>query len=554
MGFLCLAALASCTDDFDEINTDENGFLADEVSAKFFLTDTQFKLYSPDRFPYWRAHLIHADRYAGHFTFGHNSSWWADELCYDYNAGYTDATFGWMAGYLGNIKGFTDQVKEGAELENEYMYAMALIIKGLYYQMYTETFGMVQFTEAGQENILTPKYDTQDVVYQGILDDLDEAMAIIGSTERTGIGVDDAGENDIYCGGDLQQWKRLANTLKLRIGMRTIGAPGESFAANAISEALAAPLLDDASGSVVMKKDFVISQWAAAAYGDIWYNFGGGSDWTVSDVLINLLQENNDPRLAVYAKPAKGGSFSFIDNPETPDPNYQERLDFVIAKLDESGAEYTMTTVDGETILEVASGQFIGQPVRTNGDTYPYMRYDMYSTPSEKVIQQKGSQVDAYPEIILSSAESYFLQAEAALKGMSGADGDPQALMASGIKEAMKLWGISEGDADIYIASAPLADISVGTLDEKLEKVATQRWLASYTDGFEAWSIVRETGYPSQLAAGVSNQTIYGLGTLNGKYPQRLRYGSGAQDNPNFADVAPIQGEDMQGTTLWFAQ
>lgn len=554
MGFLCLAALSSCTDDFDEINTDQNGFLSEEVSAKFFLTDTQFKLYSPDRFPYWRAHLIHADRYAGHFTFGHNSSWWSDELCYDYNAGYTDATFGWMSGYLGNVKGFADQVKPGGELENEYMYAMSLIIKSLYYQMYTETFGMVQFTEAGQEGNLTPKYDTQDVVYQGILKDLDEAMALIGSTERTGIGVNDAGDNDIYCGGDLQQWKRLANTLKLRIGMRALGAPGESFAASAISEALAAPLLDDASGSVVMQKDFVISQWAAAAYGDIWHNFGGGSDWTVSNLLVSLLKDNNDPRLAAYVEPAKGGSFNFVNNGETPDPDFQERVDFVIASLDASGTDYTISASVGETTIEVPAGQYTGQPVRTNGDTYPYIRYDMYSTPSEKVIQQKGSQVDAYPEIILSSAESYFLQAEAVVKGLTGASGDAQTLLASGIKEAMKLWGISDGDAETYIASAVMADISIGTVDEKLEKIATQRWLASYTDGFEAWSVVRDTGYPSQLAAGVSNQTIYGLGTLNGKYPQRLRYGSGAQDNPNFSAIEPAQGADMQGTTLWFAQ
>src|SRR5690606_23599456 len=144
--------------------------------------------------------------------------------------------------------------KEGGELENEYMYAMALIIKGLYYQMYTETFGMVPYTEAGVEGILTPKYDTQQTIYKGIIAELDEAMTIIGSTERTGLGVDDAGENDLYCGGDLQQWKRLANTLKLRIGMRALGADGDDFAATAISEALSSPLLDDANGSVLMKK------------------------------------------------------------------------------------------------------------------------------------------------------------------------------------------------------------------------------------------------------------------------------------------------------------
>ncbi|MEM9646969.1 MAG: SusD/RagB family nutrient-binding outer membrane lipoprotein [Bacteroidota bacterium] len=549
---LGLVLATSCTDDFTEMNTDQSGFLAEEVSAKFFLTDLQFRLYSPDRFPYWRAHLIHADRYAGHFTFGHNSSWWSDELCYTYNAGYTDATFGWLNNYLGNILNFQEFVEEGGDLENEYMYAMSLIIKGLYYQMYTDTFGMVPYTEAGVDGILTPKFDEQSVIYQGIIADLNQAMSVIGDTERTGIGVNDAGENDIYCGGDLQQWKRLANTLKLRIAMRAMNAPGENFATAAVNEALANPLLDDANGSVVMTKDFVISQWAAAAYGDIWHNFGGGSDWTVGATLINMLKDNNDPRLSAYAKPAVGGSFLFVNNAETPDPNYQDRLDFIVATLDRAGADYTISTVGEETTIELAPGQYIGQPTRINGDTYPYVRYDLFSTPSDRVIQQKGSQVDAYPEIVLTSAESYFLQAEAAVRGLSGADA--QTLFAAGIKEAMRLWGIPDGDADTFIATEAAADITGGTTDEKLEKIAHQRWLASYTDGFEAWAVVRDTGYPSELAAGVSDQIIYGLGNLNGNYPQRMRYGSGAQDNPNFGAVAGAQGEDVQATTLWFAQ
>nr|WP_298929991.1 SusD/RagB family nutrient-binding outer membrane lipoprotein [uncultured Allomuricauda sp.] len=549
---LCLILASSCTENFEEMNTDQEGFLADEVSAKFFLTDVQFRLYSPDRFPYWRAQLIHADRYAGHFTFGHNSSWWSDELCYDYNAGYTDASFDWLNNYLGRVVEFQRFVQEGGDLENEFMFAMSLIIKGLYYQMYTDTFGMVPYTEAGVEGVLTPKFDEQSVIYQGIIADLDEAMSIIGDTERTGIGVNDAGSNDIYCGGDLQQWKRLANTLKLRIAMRALGAPGESFAAATINEALAAPLLDDVNGSVVMTKDFVISQWAAAAYGDVWHNFGGGSDWTVGATLINMLKDNNDPRLSVYAKPAVGGSFLFANNAETPDPNYQDRLDFIVASLDRAGADYTISTAGDETTIELAPGQYIGQPTRINGDTYPYVRYDLFSTPSDRVIQEKGAQVDAYPEIVLTSAESYFLQAEAVVKGLSG--GDAQTLFATGIKEAMKLWNISEGDADTYIATEAAADITGGTTDERLEKIAHQRWLAGYTDGFEAWAVVRDTGYPTELAAGVSNQTIFGLGTLNGAYPQRMRYGSGAQDNPNFAAIDGIQGADVQGTTLWFAQ
>jgi len=423
-------------------------------------------------------------------------------------------------------------------------------MKGLYYQLYTDTFGRVPFSEAGVEGILTPVYDSQKDIYKGIIADLDNAMATIGSTEKTGIGVDDAGSNDIYCGGDLQQWKRLANTLKLRIGMRALGATGDDFATAAITAALAAPLLDEANGSVVMKKDFVISQWSAAAYGDVWHNFGGGSDWTMSTTLINLLQKNNDPRLSAYAKPAKGGNFVFTD-PED-DADYQVRLDFILASLDASGTTY-IKTVDGlETTIDVPAGQYIGQPARVNGDIKPFVRYDLYSTPSEMVTQKKGTQVDAYPEVILTSAESYFLQAEAVIRQLG--NGDAQALFASGIKEAMKLWKVSGGAADAYIAAEAMADISSGTVDEKLEKIALQRWLASYTDGFEAWAVVRDTGYPSNLAAGVSDPKIFELGTLNGDYPQRMRYGSGAQANPNYAAAVTAQGDDVQGTKLWFAK
>ena len=549
--FLCLIIGMACTSDFDEINTSSQGFTTEEVSAKFFLTSAQVPLYSPGRFAYWRAHLIHSDRFAGHFTFGSTKSWWSDGLSYNFNAGYTDATYGWLSGYFGTVKSFGDLTGEGGEFDNQYMYAMSLIMKGLYFQMYTETFGRVPYSEAGVEGILTPQYDDQATIYKGILADLDEAMGLIGDTERTGVGVADAGTNDIYCGGDLQQWKRLANTLKLRIGMRALGAPNDDFAMTAISQALALPLLDAASGSVLMKKDFVISEWAAASYGDIWHDFGGnGSVFNLSNTLINLLKDNADPRLEIYAKPAVGGTFIFEDTGD--DANFQDRINFLTNTFDNSGVTYTVTTAGAETTFAIPAGQYVGQPVRTNGDTKGFMGFDMFSTPQDGVIQKRGQQVNAYPEIILSSAESYFLQAEAAVRGIGS--GDPQALMTLGISEAMGLWGISGGDADAYSSTSALADISSGTMEQKLEKLATQRWIASFTDGFEAWAIVRKTGYPANLAAGVSDQIIYALGTLNGTYPQRLRYGSGAQANPNYAAAVSAQGPDMQATELWFAK
>jgi len=548
---LAVATFSSCTSDFDEINTNPHGFTKDDVSAKFFLTGVQVNLYAPSRYAYWRAHLIHSDRYAGHFTFGHTASWWNDGLGYNFSGSYTDATYGWMSGQFGKVKGFADLVKDGADLENKYMYAVSLILKSLSFQMYTDTFGMIPFSEAGVEGILTPKYDAQKDVYKGIIADLDQAMTIIGNETKTGVGVDDLGSNDLFCGGDLQKWKRLANTLKLRIAMRALGAPGDDFASTTIAAALSAPLLDDTTGSITMKKDYNISKWASAAYGDVWNDFGGGSDWTMGATLLNTLINNNDPRLEAYASPAKGGSFDYTD--DGSDTNFQDRVDFIKSALTASGANFTETlSVDANgnnvVTLDVPAGQFIGQPTRINGDTKPYVRYDMFSTPSDAIKQRRNENGDGYPEIVLTSAEAYFLRAEAVVRGLTA--GNAQELFQKGIAESMKLWGVN---GDNYLATSPLANITGGTMEEKLEKIAIQRWIADYTDGFEAWAVVRDTGYPTELANGVANNIIFEPGNLNGDYPQRMRYGSGAQANPNYNDAISVQGPDVQATKLWYA-
>ena len=89
------------------------------------------------------------------------------------------------------------------------------------------------------------------------------------------------------------------------------------------------------------------------------------------------------------------------------------------------------------------------------------------------------------------------------------------------------------------------------------EKISIQRWIATYTDGFEAWSVVRKSGYPSQLAGGVTNDKLYYIGgDIGDMYPQRLRYGSGAYAT-NGAELGVAvgrQGADLQTTVLWFAK
>ncbi len=565
IAFVLLAILGfnSCSD-FDEINENPNAFTSEEVSAKFFMTELQIQLYAPNRYPYWRAQLIHADRYAGHFTFGFNGSWWTDALGYDYNGGYTDAAYDWMSGYLGKLSGFINFVKEGGDLQNEKFYAIGLIMKGLYYQMYVDTFGMAPYTEAFDPDNITPKYDELSTIYQGVIADLDEAMSIIGDATVSGDGVELLTNNDLFFGGDMQKWKKLANTLKLRMGLRAQGADGATFADNVIAEAMAAPLLTTADENALMEKDPDISQWANAAYGDVWWNFGTGSNWNVGKTLIDYLRNNNDPRLTYYAKPIDGGDVVLTQDADGDSRDmFSKHSTFILQQLDDAGVSYTSTsgtkTVEGVSIDTVgisidAGDYYVGQPTRLNGFIYSQVKEQLFSRPADIVINPKNQDKDIFPEVVMTAAEGNFLQAEAIVKGL--ASGDAQSLYQEGIRQAMAMWDVPEGDIASFLASEDMAQLN-GTEEQNLEKIAVQRWIASYTDGFEAWAIVRDTGYPSELYNGVSDFDIYAAGTtLDGAYPQRMRYGNGAYNTngDNTSAALQIQGPDVQGTKLWWAK
>ncbi|TFH49771.1 MAG: SusD/RagB family nutrient-binding outer membrane lipoprotein [Bacteroidia bacterium] len=560
---LIVAGLAGCTKSFEDINKDPNAITADEASAKYFITVPQYKLYAPDNYPYWRAQLIHADRFAGYFTFGDNYSWWADELGYTYHGSYTDAAWDFYEGYFGQLDNFLKLTKTGGDFENGLMYAVGLIMKGLYYQMFTETFGEIPYSEAGDPDIILPKYDTQIQIYKGIIADLDAAMTAIGAATKTGDGVNDLGSNDLYCNGDLQKWKRLANTLKLRIALRAFGATGDDFAAAAVSQCFSAPLLATPADNVLMTKDNTISKWNSDSYAGAWLDFGGyssGGGWTVSKVMIDNLRNFNDPRLTKFVKPAAGGTFTFTKPASGSDATlWPKRVTYLTNVLTAAGADFTKTgnenTDNSVTFTVPANKNFTGQPVRLNGFVKPLIRREFFCTPTDFFVVAKGTTTNLYKELVLTTAEAYFLQAEAIVKAIPGATGNANTLFQEGINQSMLMWGCAPADITAYLAQ-PVASISSGSTAEKLEKIATQRWINSYTEGFEGWAIVRKMGYPSELANGVIDPDIYGLGSINGLYPERMQYGTGAysKNGANLTIAIGRQGADKMDTKLWFSK
>jgi len=455
------------------------------------------------------------------------------------------------------IDNYLKMTDTGGDFENPKMYAMGLVIKSLYFQIFTDAFGEIPYSETGNADIALPKFDTQKEIYQGIIAQLDEAMTLIGDATVTGEGIQNVGANDLYFAGDLQKWKKLANSLKLRIAMRAYGATGADFAQTAITQALAAPLLSEATENAMMKKDNIISKWASDSYGNILFDYGGlhaGATWAASETLIAYLRDNNDPRLSKYARPSEGGTFEFAKPTDATElALFPKRIDYIFNTLKDVAGD-DVTRVDGETSVTItlaANKYYIGQPTRLNGKIKSMVRFEFFSAPAQHVIQRADGSAPIREELIFGAAETHFLKAEAIVKGI--VTGDENAAYQTGIRRSMESWGVAEGDIATFLANQSMAQLT-GTTAEKLEKIGVQRWLAAYTDGIEAWSIVRKTGYPSELANGVSDLDIFGLGDLNGAYPSRMRYGTSAasKNGANLTTAIGRQGADLMNTKLWW--
>ena len=173
---------------------------------------------------------------------------------------------------------------------------------------------------------------------------------------------------------------------------------------------------------------------------------------------------------------------------------------------------------------------------------------------------------------LMTTSEVYFLRAEAALRGWAGA-GSAQANYEMGITTSFEQHGAAGSGA--YMAdntSTPadyvdpvnasnnvtaLSSITVswnagGTNEENLERIITQKWIAMFPEGQEAWSEFRRTGYPKIFPV-VSNQSG-GVVDTDIQIRRIPFVDSELSTNPNgvVGAVTQLGGADNAGTRLWW--
>jgi len=184
---------------------------------------------------------------------------------------------------------------------NTNLQAAALIMQANAFQILTDIYGPVPFSEAVTLNT-KPKYNTQEEVYNGILALLNQADALLvnGSGSITPSA-------DLLYKGDVSKWRKFGNSLKLKVLMRISKKRNVSAEVTAL---VTSGLLMSSNSDSAFLTYISASPDANPIYETI--IFGNRSEFKTSSVLISTLNTLTDPRLPVFAQ--KNTSNSYVGN------------------------------------------------------------------------------------------------------------------------------------------------------------------------------------------------------------------------------------------------
>jgi hypothetical protein len=425
------------------------------------------------------------------------------------------------------------------------------IFRALLFSFMTDFYGDVYYSEAlkGRQGILYPRYDKQADIYNGLLSELEQANTDIAQGTEPVSAI-----YDIMFGGDKVQWQKFANSLRLRLLMRSsnkltdAGAKMQAI----VSNPSATPIFSEADDNASIA-------YIGTTADDSWR--GGTLNWSDNEefdkrrpakTLVDKLTVYNDPRLKVWIAP--------VETPWTSDPS----LDGVeVSTTDPNGFSYTSTweyidrskpEIRAQSVNLIDSNKlYVGFIAGMNGDFKNGNGH--YNTQAGGVVGNfkvsKFSELlrqNSHPllkAMIMNSDEVQFILAEAAAKGLISGDAD--AYYRKGITLSMQRWGVSDADITAYLAQTSVA--LPGDNPGKLAKIADQKWLALFLVSAETYLDIRRTQLPYIFKNG--NLSTY-------QFPLRYRYPGnelGQNKDAYDAGVATLNpAVDDEFSKMWLLQ
>lgn len=475
-----LLVVASCTGDFEEMNSNPNKPTI--VSPQYLLPQalqTSMDNYWGNKTRNERLNFDHAMSWVGYLTRniyeneGDNYNVQPSVNIKNWEVFYTDG--------LINFDRIQSISKADGPIPNAVYEGIGLGMKAWIFSILTDVWGAIPYEEAlsGTKStpVYSPAYNSQQEVYSGIIEDLKVANEKINASVTSIPG-------DIFFSGKALMWKKFFNSTRFKLLNRQAHkVPGSAAEMQA--------MLDDPATYPMMESNADIAKFTYGVFPtqNPWHDIliqQGRTDWNISSTLVDKLKDLNDTRLEVYAIPG---------------------------------------------IL--AEGEIKGHPNGLPGNiATTFLGYSATVNPA--VFAMPTS-----PAIVMSYAELLLVKAEAAFDG--DITGDAQAFFEAGIEASFAQYGL---------------DVPAGYINNlgpvTKENIMTQKWIALFGQGIEAWTELRRTGFPV-----MPEHDPQALFLNDGVLPTRLVYPS-SEYSLNGARVSETSslnnGVDDMKTTMWWAE
>ncbi|KAA2241835.1 SusD/RagB family nutrient-binding outer membrane lipoprotein [Chitinophaga agrisoli] len=418
----------------------------------------------------------------------------------------------WTVAY-GNVMPNCKFVQEKSKGRYSDFYAWAQLLRVAAMHRVSDVYGPIiytKYTTINKDGSID--YDTQQEAYNAFFNDLDAAIDTLTVYAQTNVPSNFAAF-DLAYKGDYRQWVKFANTLRLRLAIRISKA--DPVKARKEGEAsLQHPL-----GLLTTAQDNFNINIGAVAH-PLYVICYKWNDIRMGAPMESIMTGYHDPRLPCYFASSSSRDSSY----------------------------------DG-----IRNGVSI-----TSRDTYTGF--------SKLSMAQLGNKIQ-----LMTAAEAWFLKAEAALYGWKGA-GDAYTDYENGIRTSFSQYKLDDKvnaylknhgykpkpytdprnaannvpDSSPYLSTITIQWEHGVSTEKKLERIITQKWIAMFPEGEEAWAEFRRTGYPRLFPvvvnySGGSIPTERFIRRIN--FPQ-LEYATNPQGVKRA--VAALGGPDNGGTALWW--
>lgn len=362
----------------------------------------------------------------------------------------------WDGLYRG-MANFSQIIKYNSENYDNHK-AVSMIMRAFYMQYIVDLYGDAPYRNAFKlADDQTPSYDDDKQIYRDLVSELDQAVDMFYAANAADT---DLGSSDVVFQGNVNNWIRFANTLKLRLLLRQTN-------------------LTDAETTTYLNDQFATLDGAIFMEEDVAINPG----------FTNATAAQMNPFFALFRQTNGTTATSFY--------NFTRATDYIAKFLNGTSSQTSglqdpragrLYVLKANLVSGAVQGEITGPEEMS--EIGPGLILPNVTTPSTDVV---GAKRDG---VILSLAESKFMIAEAIERGyLPSLAGMADQYFYEGIQASFNYLGIGSS-ASAYISAANSYP-GIGWNGDHIQAIMTQKWLA--TNGInplESFIDMNRTGFP----------------------------------------------------------